>query len=635
MFRILLFILIVFFSGNGICQNVTISVNASEDKRPVSPYLYGRNNNFSNVFGTPTTAADIQLYKEAGLKFARENNGNNATKYNWKRKISSHPDWYNNVYDHDWDYEALSILTNFPDLQVMFGFQLLGKVAANKDNNFNDWGYNNSQWWEGVAQNLAGGGEVNSSGGTKALVEGDPDLYLMDWPADSTTAILDHWFGENGLGFDENRFQYWSMDNEPEIWSGTHDDVMPTQLSANEFMDKYFAVAKKARQKFPAVKLVGPVPANEWQWFKWGNESLSIGGQNYCWLEYFIKRVADEQKASGIKLLDVLDIHWYPTESSAEDVVQLHRVFYDENFDYPGANGVKTINGGWDNSQTKEYIFKRIEDWLDEHFGEGHGITLGMSEFGANTNSANVNAVLYASMLGTFANHDVEIFTPWTWKTGMWETLHLFSRYAKTTSVHSTSSLENDVSAYTTINDNADSMTVMIVNRDVSSSRTIKVNLTGYAVSAGDYSALELSSLPASETFKSHNDNALKNRTVSVSGNSFELTVPALSVTAVLLKGGEADVILSAPDLQGTGSIQLYPNPASSSFNLNLNGMGSVPSRVNIYNLSGQRCSSLQWEEAGKLPLNITTNQFDSGVYMLEIRNKKFTTKRKLVIQKN
>ena len=100
--------------------------------------------------------------------------------------------------------------------------------------------------------------------------------------------------------------------------------------------------------------------------------SLSIDGKYYSWLEYFIKRVADEQKRTGISLLDVLDIHWYPSESSNADVLQLHRVFFDETYVYPGANGVKTVNGGWDTSQTKEYIFKRINDWLLLYFGENH-----------------------------------------------------------------------------------------------------------------------------------------------------------------------------------------------------------------------------------------------------------------------
>ena len=51
--------------------------------------------------------------------------------------------------------------------------------------------------------------------------------------------------------------KYWSMDNEPEIWEGTHDDVYPVQPDAEEFMQKYFEVAKKARASYPGIKLIG------------------------------------------------------------------------------------------------------------------------------------------------------------------------------------------------------------------------------------------------------------------------------------------------------------------------------------------------------------------------------------------
>ncbi len=182
----------------------------------------------------------------------RENGGNNATKYNWRLKLSSHPDWYNNVYAHDWDFAAKSLQTNIPGAQGMWAFQLIGKAAKTKTANFNDWNYNHSQWWDGVAQNLCGGGQVNTAGGGHALVEGDTAQYLENWSADSTTGILNHWFGAGGVGLNPDGIKYWSMDNEPEIWEGTHDDVYPVQPNAEEFMQKYFEVAKKARAAFRA-----------------------------------------------------------------------------------------------------------------------------------------------------------------------------------------------------------------------------------------------------------------------------------------------------------------------------------------------------------------------------------------------
>jgi hypothetical protein len=625
----LLVSILLLVSQAGRAQNITVQVNANEGRIPVSPYIFGRNNNLSDNPGSPTSAANITLYKEAGLRFARENGGNNSTKYNWRRKLSSHPDWYNNVYDHSWDFASQDIQDRMPGLQVMWAFQLIGKAAGNKNNNFNDWDYNRSQWWSGVGQNLAGGGQVNPAGGSRALVNGNPDLYLEAWTADSTTGVLNHWFWPGGLGLDKNQFIYWSMDNEPEIWNGTHDDVMPSLPAASAFMDAYFAVAKKAREKFPQIKLTGPVPANEWQWYRWGDQSLTIDGKYYCWLEYFIKRVADEQKSSGIRLLDVLDIHWYPSESSNADLVQLHRVFYDETYVYQGANGVKTVNGGWDTSQNKEYIFKRINDWLLLHFGENHGITLALTENDISSSNPNIVSVVYASMLGTFADNGVEIFTPWSWKTGMWETLHLFSRYTKGIRVKTTSGNEATLSGYSTVNSDDDSMTVILVNRDLNASRTATVNLTGFSVSNGSYKVLELSSLPSTETFISHTSNALKSKTVTVSGNSFNITLPALSTTAVILKGTAVGIEENPQNSGGLISFSAYPNPTSGKFKIHLPDQMSGSIKLKFTDLDGNTVLTREAENDSEI--NLSETGLASGLYVITAEYQSHTWHTRLV----
>jgi hypothetical protein len=594
---------------NADSQDVTITINPKQDRQAVSPYIYGRNNTFDH---SPA------FYRDAGLRFVRMNGGNNATKYNWRRKITSHPDWYNNVYGNDWDEKSLYVAANHPEMQVMWAFQLLGRVASSTEHNFNDWEYNNSQWWEGVRQNLAGGGVPNEANpGGKALVEGDIDLYTMEWPADSTVAILDHWFGPGGLGLDRDQFAYWSMDNEPDIWNGTHDDVMDTLIPSSEFVDRFIEVAKKARALFPGIRICGPVTTNEWQWYIWGEERIWIEGTYYCWMEYFLKRIAEEENASGIRLLDVVDLHSYPYAPTEADALQYHRMYYDQSYIYPGANGVKTINGGWDNSQRKEYIFQRINDWLDEYFGEDRDITLGLSEWEPCSSDPDVCSVVYGSHLGTFANHGVEFFTPWNWEKGMWETLHLFSRYARDYSVSSTSSLENAVSAYTTVNETADSMTVIIVNRDMNSPRNVTVNFSDFAVSDGTYASLQLSSLPETETFISHSQNALKQDSVTVISNSFTLAVPALSTTAVLLQGkerGVGDIVKKVVDFK------VYPNPASGVLYAGPGSTAGGPVEITIYDPGGRQILAAKAYYDGITPISMDVSAIPGGLYILSFR---------------
>jgi hypothetical protein len=609
-----------------IAQDVTISVDANQNKRAVSPYIYGKNSN---------EAKPAQLYRDAGVRFSRMNQGNNATKYNWRKKITSHPDWYNNVYPNNWDTKSIEATQSHPDMQIMWAFQLLGRVASSTAHNFNDWAFNQSQWWEGHGQNLAGGGTPNTSGvnPSKAAVEGNIELYTQEWPADSTVGILKYWFGSEGLGLNKEQFLYWSMDNEADVWNGSHDDVMKDGLlPASEFMDKYIEVAKKARALFPEIKICGPVTTSEWQWFIWGEESIWIDGKYYSWFEYFIKRCADEEKESGIRVLDVFDIHHYPWAPTDNDALQNHRIFYDKNYVYPGANGIKTINGGWDNSQNKEFIFTRIEDWLDQHFGEGHGITLALSEWSPGPDEPNLASVIYATHLGMFANHGIDFFTPWNWFTGMWESLHLFSRYAKGFSVSSTSSLENTVSAYTTVNEISDSTTIIIVNRDQSAARNVTVNLNGLAVVDGSYKTLQLASLPSTETFKSHTNNALKESSEAVSSNSFTINVPKLSTTAVLL---------TSTPTTGVGKLQnkadeinIYPNPIENELYISMGSSLAEPTQITVFDQQGRRVKVVDTFYDGSSAVKVDLSSLQQGYYFLSVRNSQNITTKSFAVKR-
>ncbi len=609
-------------------SQVSITIDASVSTTPISRYIYGRNNSLSGNPGSNTVINWTQL-KDAGVTMFRESGGNDATKHNWRKEMSSHPDWYNNVYTDNWSFAASSLQTNIPGAQGMWAFQLIGKAAKTDAANFNDWGFNNSQWWNGVNQNLAGGGKSNpatwasvtnpSTASTKAAVEGNITQYLQDWTADSTTLILDHWF--NDLGLNKDRLQYWNMDNEVEIWSSTHDDVMPTQLAAEDFMQLYFTVAKKARAKYPTIKIVGPVTANEWQWYNWDNKVISSGGVSYPWLEYFIKRVAEEQAASGIKLLDVLDIHFYPNSTNATDVVQYHRVFFDKNYVFPEANGVKNISGTWDNSQTKEYIFERCKSWLNQYMGAGYNVTLGVTETGISQINASTTAVWYASTLGEFMKHpEVEIFTPWTWNVGMWEVLHLFSRYNKNQFVSAVSSDEESVSAYPSINADGDSLTVMLVNRSVSTSETVSVDVQGFVLDDASIPVLKLSGLPSTETFVSHQTNALQKSSLEKTGNKINITLPSLSVVALQLKGQKGEVVTGIENPVNKEVFEVFPNPVSSNQKLTLQVNEPGMSTIELMDVTGRVVKHIyDGEISSPFTKDIELSSLARGLYFVRL----------------
>jgi len=571
-------------------EAVEVTIDARGTRVPVSPWIYGRNNSLSDQSSSPVTALTWQRYRDAGITMFRESGGNNSTKYNWRKKLTSHPDWYNNVYAHDWDYAARSLQDQLPEAQGMWTLPLIGWAASTKQYNFRDWDYNQSKWWDGVHQNLAGGGTVNPAGGGKALSEGNPSLYLTEWPADSVVGILHKWIGEGGLGLDKSRLLYWNMDNEPEIWSGTHDDVMPVQPTAEAFMQRYFETAKKARALFPEIKLMGPIPANEWQWYNLKNDAVSSGGKKYVWLEYFIKRVAEEQNATGIRLLDVLDLHFYPGETDPAQVLQLHRVYFDRNYVYPGHNGVHRVGGGWNTSINKEYIFERCREWLDKYMGPGHGVTFSVTETSVNEKlPVMVNALWYASMLGEFARRGVEVFTPWDWRVGMFEVVHLFARYNQKWYIPGLSSDEEMVSVYPTLSGDGASMTVVLLNRSLTASRQVNVELKNFLPSAASLTTHQLKSLPASETFVSAAKNALITGTIPAGEAGFSLLLPPLSVTSVEVPGGYTASSHFPASSAAYSGMTVYPNPATSECRI-----GWIPFReeegiLEVLDLAGRR----------------------------------------------
>ena len=621
---------------------IDITVDANAGIKKISPYLYGRNIDKisdGDAEVTEEESAFINQMLEAGIHMLRANNGNNATRYNWRHKMTVHPDWYNNVYSHDWAITAQKVLDKMPGVDAMYAFQLTGYAASSTDYNFPDWNWKQEHGTYATQTfDLAGGGEVSEDG--KTLIKaGDPSLYNMEWPADSTVAIIPHWKDE--LKFDMSRFKYWSMDNEMEIWRGTHNDL-DLPVTGDFLVERYIDVAKKARAQWKDIKLTGPVAANEWQWCSvssYNKEDRPKGeDRNYCWLEYFIMKVAEEQKKSGVRLLDVFDIHWYPTEKDYESRVNWHRVMFDTTYNYPGANGIKMVGGNWDNKITKEYIFVRINQWLEKYFGKDHGITLGITETSILDNDPMVTALIYASFLGTMQDNGVEIFTPWTWGNGMYETVHLFSRYGHPNRVQSTSSNDSLVSAYSSISNKGDSLTVIFVNRTEKDAQDIDLNLANFA-SDGKVKTLTLQNLKG-ETFVSHTSNALKENAVGANAqggtttatgysiNRFKMTLPAKSITAVLLTTTtpkQIDAI--APTRSAlTGNLLHHEN---GNWFIN-NGSGNVRS-ISVFNSLGQNVLQIQQPARGNF--RIASEVLSKGNFIVRIETASGTQMQKITVK--
>ncbi|MEK7476898.1 MAG: glycoside hydrolase family 44 protein [Candidatus Coatesbacteria bacterium] len=497
---------------------VTIFVDASQGRREISPWLYGRN-------GDLTRKEERTLSLEAGVRIVRSTGGNNMTKYNWRNDLSTHPDWFQNVYRQHWPERAKAIQAT-PGIDGLFGLPVLGWVAKTDRYNYPDWTLDREG--KRAHESLAGGGCAT--------------LYLEPQTPEGSAALLDHWLSPGGLALSATRFTLWHLDNEPNCWRGTHKDVSGTLMTGGEAVARFAAVAREVKARHPEILLMAPGFASEWYWWDWSDNSFVEG---LPWTEFFIKRMAEESRKFGRNLIDLVDVHIYSSysQSTDEDCLNEHRLWYDPGYEFPGANGVRGYPSGWDNNRKVEMLFARIEGWIDKYFGPDSGVGIGVTESGLESKKPMVWALWYASTLGVFADHGVRVFTPWYWTDPMWEVLHLWSRHAQRIRVAAGCSGEPKVSCYASVSVKGDRMTLILVNRDGTAARQASIALTGFRPKAGPATVLRLANLPDQKrTFVSRQKNALTRGTAKVSGESVGVTLPPWSITAVILTGKPAAV---------------------------------------------------------------------------------------------
>lgn len=96
-------------SFSSLAASTEVTVDPTAEHLAISPFIYGKNNNLSSDPEKPVSEEQWKKLKDAGITFFSESGGNNSTKYNWEKKQTSHPDWYNNVHGSDWDYAVQSL----------------------------------------------------------------------------------------------------------------------------------------------------------------------------------------------------------------------------------------------------------------------------------------------------------------------------------------------------------------------------------------------------------------------------------------------------------------------------------------------------------------------------------------------
>jgi hypothetical protein len=210
------------------------------------------------------------------------------------------------------------------------------------------------------------------------------------------------------------------LDNEPMLWNTTHRDVHPRPASYDELLRKTIAYAKAIRAADPDARIAGPAL---WGWpaymysavdaaagFAVHPDRLSHGNEPL--LPWWLDKVRAEERRTGTRLLDVVDVHFYP---QGDGIGGQHPRTDTET----SARRIRSTRALWDPTYKDESwiddrieLLPRLHRWIDEHH-PGAGIQIGEYNFGAEEHMS--GALALAEALGRFAEGGVEAAYYWTY----------------------------------------------------------------------------------------------------------------------------------------------------------------------------------------------------------------------------
>ncbi len=378
--------------------DITFTLDLAGAGTPISPLIYGVNS---------ISVDDEQTARPSLLRFG----GNRWTAYNWETNASNAgTDWFNqnDGYLGESDVPGQSVKDNIDaafdaGAAALVTMPIQGYVAADKN----------------------GGGDVNQT----------PDYlnarFRQNLPAKGSALSLTPETNDEAVYQDE--FLNWinttypgklgaaspqiliSLDNEPDLWHSTHVRIQPEPLGYDELIDKSIASMLAMRAVVPGVQFFGAV---NYGWY--GYETLQDApdaGAHGNFLDYYLDRMAAAETTHGQRLLNVLDVHWYP-EAQGNGV----RITGDDTSAAVVEARLQAPRSLWDSSYTEDSwiaqwstsgpvrLLPRLQQKIAEHYP---GTRLAITEYNYGAGGHISGGLAQADALGAFGREGLYAANIW------------------------------------------------------------------------------------------------------------------------------------------------------------------------------------------------------------------------------
>ncbi|WP_126247164.1 glycoside hydrolase family 44 protein [Chitinophaga rhizosphaerae] len=387
-------------------RNVRFTIDASApNRKAISPLVYGTNDHY------PYAPA-----KRMG--------GNRITGYNWENNASNAgEDWVHHSDDwvpaqwntpgnqYDVPGSALKAFHNQSLQQGAYSLATLpmaGYVARDKNGTVSENETAPSNRWVPVVARKPGGNLSLTPDVNDNAVYVDEELhFLLDAYGRSNTAT-----GIKG----------YSLDNEPCLWTSTHPRLFGTTgVSVNYLMNKSYETAELIKEMDPSAEVFGP---SLWGYTAYQNLQFApdwdqVRGNYELFVHYYLANMRARSQAAGKRLLDVLDLHWYPQQN--RDFGNMSP-FDDENDDNSVLGRISMSRGLWDdtyqenswvNDASNGQIFPvlpKLKQMIADFYP---GTRLGITEYSYGGTSHVSGTVAQADALGAFGTEQIYFASYW------------------------------------------------------------------------------------------------------------------------------------------------------------------------------------------------------------------------------
>jgi Glycoside hydrolase family 44/Secretion system C-terminal sorting domain len=601
---------------------VNFIIDTSRDTLSISPFIYGTNGQSED--------------RDANIT-ARRIGGNRLTGYNWENNASNMGMDYNQSNANDnyltWvagiAQESVPgiVLTTFHDSSRAMGcYSLITLPAA---------GYvsrdKNGPVGLGETAPSPRFRQVRMSKGTPFSLQ--PDTTDADVYVDEEVNFLVSKYGGAATALGVRGY---AVDNEPALWPSTHPRIHPGQTTCAEVIEKNSALAKSVKAVDPDAELFGGV-------FYGFNEQYNMQ-QAPDWSSYsrygryanaFLANLRDSSAVAGKRLLDVLDLHWYPDLDSAvalnENADSLHaflrmqvpRSLWDSSYVEPG------WIGKWFSPVS---LIPNMKTSIANYYP---GTRLAITEYNYGGSTHISGGIAVTDVLGIFGKYGVYFASHWGAVQGYVKSaFQIFRNYDGSRSTF------GDISLYSSTSDRSNSsIYASLRSSDPSKMDLIVINKHFTRPITGSFTVLGPRQYHSAESFGFDAASPTitpRSGITSITGNQYGYTIPPLSVVHMVL----STPAVSADEEPGTPLRftleQNYPNPFNPTTVVRYQVSGNSNVRLAVYDLLGREVALLVNERKapGSYSVRFDGSRLASGMYLYRLRAGTFVQTRTMAFVK-